>query len=400
MILQSLLNVQVAEVYKAGVRAATIARQGGGTVFRYDQEYAGEPIATSLPLNVGNVFSPAGAVPPFFANLLPEGRRLSALRRAIKTSADDELSLLLAVGHDTIGDVQVLPQGGHPAPPAQVEPADLSRTTFHGLFQRALGLQSPDRAGLPGVQDKLSGRMIAVPLTWGEQPAILKLEPSEFPHLVANEAFFLDLARDVGLQVPDHQLVHDANGAAGLLIRRFDRVSDGRGGWRSLAQEDACQVLGLYPADKYRPSSEDALRALASVCGAPLVSARDHFRQVAFAYLTCNGDQHAKNLSILKRENGEWAASPAYDLPSTHPYGDVTTALDIDGRQREDIGRRNLLALASTLGLAQRAATRVLDELVDRLAGKLDNLDELPFDQRKIHKLRRAIRWRLDRVSE
>ncbi|HHU66493.1 MAG TPA: hypothetical protein GXZ33_01375 [Corynebacterium sp.] len=30
--------------------------------------------------------------------MLPEGRRLTALRTAVKTSADDEFSLLLAVG--------------------------------------------------------------------------------------------------------------------------------------------------------------------------------------------------------------------------------------------------------------------------------------------------------------
>jgi len=39
--------------------------------------------------------SPAGALPSYFSGLLPEGRRLGALRRAVKTSADDELSLLL-----------------------------------------------------------------------------------------------------------------------------------------------------------------------------------------------------------------------------------------------------------------------------------------------------------------
>ncbi len=53
----------------------------------------------------------AGALPPFFSGLLPAGRRLTALRSAVKTSADDELTLLLAVGADTIGDVQILPHG-------------------------------------------------------------------------------------------------------------------------------------------------------------------------------------------------------------------------------------------------------------------------------------------------
>jgi serine/threonine protein kinase HipA of HipAB toxin-antitoxin module len=56
-------------------------------------------------------FRPVGAVPPFFAGLLPEGRRLSALRAAVKSSGDDELSLLLAVGGDTVGDIEILPEG-------------------------------------------------------------------------------------------------------------------------------------------------------------------------------------------------------------------------------------------------------------------------------------------------
>ena len=65
---------------------------------------AGEPGATGtiLPVDIPLTSHPmrthAGTDRPFFASLLPEGRRLSSLRRAVKTSADQELSLLLAVG--------------------------------------------------------------------------------------------------------------------------------------------------------------------------------------------------------------------------------------------------------------------------------------------------------------
>jgi hypothetical protein len=70
--------------------------------------------AAGLPTTADPVPRRGGALPAFFTGLLPEGRRLGALRRAVKTSADDELSLLLAVGGDAVGDVQVVPAGALP----------------------------------------------------------------------------------------------------------------------------------------------------------------------------------------------------------------------------------------------------------------------------------------------
>jgi serine/threonine-protein kinase HipA len=123
----------------------------------------------------------------FFAGLLPEGRRLTALRRTVGTSADDEFSLLLAVGGDTIGDVQVVPAGD--APTAATNPvviADFGNVVFADLFAQAIG-QRPDRIALPGVQDKVSGQMLNMPVRDRSAGYILKLNPPEFPHLVENE---------------------------------------------------------------------------------------------------------------------------------------------------------------------------------------------------------------------
>lgn len=116
--LEQLRNVEQAEVYKGGRRAATLDRTDQGVEFRYRDSWitdGGAAVATTLPVTEQPVVRAPGAVPAYFAGLLPEGRRLGALRRAIKTSADDELSLLLAVGADAIGDVQVLPAGVAPA---------------------------------------------------------------------------------------------------------------------------------------------------------------------------------------------------------------------------------------------------------------------------------------------
>jgi serine/threonine-protein kinase HipA len=264
------------------------------------------------------------------------------------------------------------------------------------LFATASG--SPvDRVAIPGVQDKVSARMITLPVAQRSDRFILKLNPPEFPHLVENEKFFLDAARSSGLEVAQADIVHDSQGLAGLLVRRFDRKPTQTGMVRLLAQEDACQVLGRYPADKYRLTSEQVIAGLATVCRSRAVAARALFRHTVFAYLTCNGDAHGKNFSVL--HDGEWRVTPIYDIPSSHPYGDHTLALSIAGRTREDVGRSDFLTMAAAVGLSARAAEKAIDALLERMDLWLPRLDALPFDPQRIHKLRRAIEYRRKRLA-
>src|ERR1700682_3607043 len=75
-----------------------------------------------------------GAVPPFFAGLLPEGVRLGVVTSSMKTSTDDHLTLLLAIGADAIGNVRVLPAGAEPPknPPMFVPERD---SDFRQVFE-------------------------------------------------------------------------------------------------------------------------------------------------------------------------------------------------------------------------------------------------------------------------
>lgn len=396
MRLEELVTVERAAVYADSQRVGVLFRTPLDVQFTYDPGYAGPPLATTLPVRAAP-FSTGrpGAVPVFFAGLLPEGRRLTALRRAAKTSADDDLTLLLAVGEDTIGHARILPDGALPAPELEVPVIEsFTDVRFDALFARVLAREPEDRVGLPGVQDKVSGRMISVPLSYSNTGWILKLDPPEYPHLVTNEAFFLEAARLSGLPVPNTEVVHDATGAKGLLIRRFDR-QDGR----RLPQEDGCQVAGVYPAEKYRMTTETLVERMSSVCGAPIVAARDLLRQLVFAYLICNGDAHAKNFSVIRSPAGEWSVTPAYDLPSSRPYGDTTMALSVCGKTREDIGRQDYLTLAAAVGVRQRAASRVIDDLLAAVPRWVDAVDNLPFDGAINHKLKRAIKYRAQRLT-
>jgi serine/threonine-protein kinase HipA len=320
-----------------------------------------------------------------------------AIRRATKTSLDDELTLLLAVGADTVGDVQVLrgDQGASRESGLTPDGPSLAVADFAELFEQAIAVDPADRVALAGAQDKVSGRMISLPISHAGSAWILKLDPPEFPKLVANEAFFLGAARASGLEVADAEVVHDRNGTPGLLVRRFDRVSS-EAGLRALAQEDACQVLGRYPADKYRLTTEEVIQGLAHCTGAPVVAARTLLQQFAFAYLSCNGDAHAKSFSVLERT--EWCIAPAYDLTCSQLYDDHSMALTICGKDREDIGRADFVELGAQCSVPPKAAVRVLDELLSALPHWLDRLDELPFDKRRLHKLKRTCLRRADRL--
>jgi len=404
--LDELLLVERAYVFKAGVEAALLERLDHAVRFSYLPSYLasnGRAVATTLPVSDAPVTTHApGALPPFFSGLLPEGRRLSALQRAAKTSADDEFTLLLAVGGDVIGDVQIVPEGE--APPVEVDPRlsvdDWGSVDFGKLFAASVARAADiDRVGLAGVQDKISARMMTVPVAMRGHRFFLKLNPPEFPHLVENEAFFLAAARKSGLDTADAWIVEDATGATGLCVRRFDRTVDSAGVSIPMAQEDACQVLGRYPADKYRLTTEDVIRALSALCRAQPVAALNLLTQFAFAYLTLNGDAHGKNFSIQFLPTGEWRVTPAYDLPSTYPYGDTTMALTVNGSRKEDIGRKDFLELAASVGLRPRSVERRLDQLLDAVPLWVDDLDGLPFDGRTLHTLKRAVRYRKDRLA-
>ncbi|WP_448003620.1 type II toxin-antitoxin system HipA family toxin [Agromyces bauzanensis] len=363
-----------ADVYKAGVLAGRIERRAdGSTLFRYLPDYlrraeVGEPlraIATSLPLDEGELVTPGGALPPFFAGLLPEGHRLSVLQRAVKTSASDELSLLLAVGQDVPGDVQVVVAGTAPT-----DPAPLIGANAPDAMDFAELVEGIDRHAIPGVQRKASASMISTPLATRAGRYILKVSPPQFPLLVQNEAAHLRAATGLKVPVERSVLVHDRNDVTGLLVERFDRVPRPDGSWDRLALEDATQVLAVPPASKYSIPAEQAVRSLASIASAPLVATRNLYLQFLFAWLTGNGDLHAKNLSMLESRPASWTVAPIYDVLCTLVYGDTSMALPIEDRTR-NLRARHWHAFAAAIGLPERAA-RSAEALALRASADVD----------------------------
>ena len=287
------------------------------------------------------------------------------LQRAVKTSADDELSLLLAVGADVPGDVQVVVEGETPADPPTLTGVGAPETLDFSAL-----VDGVDRHAIPGVQSKASASMISTPLATREGRYILKLSPAEYPLLVQNEAAHLTASKALKLPVAKAALVADGHDVAGLLVERFDRMPLPDGSWKRLALEDATQVLALPPASKYSVPAERVVTALTAVASAPLVATRNLYLQFVFAWLTGNGDLHAKNLSVLRTADGVWTIAPIYDVPCTLVYGDTSMALPIDG-STTNLRVRHWRAFAAAIGLPKRAA-RSADELALKAAAAVD----------------------------
>jgi serine/threonine-protein kinase HipA len=220
---------------------------------------------------------------------------------------------------------------------------------------------------------------------------VLKLNPPDVPRLVENEHFFMTAALACDLRPAEVRLLHDRDDKSGLLVTRFDR----RNG-EKLHQEDACQMLDLYPADKYRLSVRDALEAL-EVCSAPRIERLRLLRLVAFSYLIGNGDLHGKNVSV-RVVDGRTELTPVYDLLSTLPYGDEHMTMKIEGRDA-NLTRVTFAVAGERFDIPHRATDAMIDELCDQLAPFYARLGEIGFDTKRTRALEKALRKRAEDLS-
>lgn len=385
-----------ADVHRDATLVGRIARTKHGSIFEYDDAFlrarpSGERgIAFRLPYAKKRFETVGVNLHTFFAGLLPEGLRLQTLVRRTKTSADDLLTLLIAAGADCIGDVAVTKAGAAPidtSPAVEVE--KLGRASFADVLKKSLG--STREPTIPGVQEKVSALMVSLPLRPSRAGSfILKLNPPGVPLLVENEHFFMAMARACGLRTADTELVRDRDGASGLLVRRFDRSPEGK-----LHQEDACQLLDRYPADKYRLSTREAMEAL-EVCSAPTIERTRLLRLVAFSYLVGNGDLHGKNISV-RVASKLTELTPAYDVLSTLPYGDAHLALKVDARDAK-LRRKTFVQFGERFDIPAKATEAILDELLDRSEPFLPRLDEIGFDKKRTARLRQTLGRRRDEL--
>ena len=398
-------GVERADVFCGDALAGSLERTPRGSRFTYEASFLdacrrrGWGLGFQVPL-IASVETEGVNLHTFFAGLLPEGIRLQALERSVKTSRDDLFSLLMAAGSEAIGDVRVVPPGEVPRPAPVVDLGKLETTSFAEVLAASLDYRhGGERHLIPGVQPKVSASMLTLPVKvrrHSKGEAMLKLEPAEYPHLVANELFFMTMAKDCGLEVADVAQVRDREGSPGLVVTRFDR----RGGPSPtrLHCEDGCQFLDRYAADKYRVSFKDIALGVQLRVTAAKVELPKLLRLLAFSYLIGNGDLHARNVSVLVEPGGLIRLAPAYDLLSTFPYGDRRLALKVSGRD-DNLKRAHLVDLGRQLDLAPAFITRMLDELCDEAPAYIARVADIGFAPKKTRALSTVMGKRRDELG-
>jgi serine/threonine-protein kinase HipA len=325
-------DVSVLEILLHGKPIGTLTLiQGSRTLFAFNQAYIDDARRPVLSLSFKDQFGQlltelpptTTRVPPFFANLLPEGPLRDYLARQAGVNEKREFFLLWVLGRDLPGALTIRPVDGEAWPP-HLDKADDEARRKRG--------SNVLRFSLAGVQLKFSAVKSAGKNSGLTIPAegvggswIVKLPSERFEGVPENEFSMMTLAARLGMDVPDVQLV-DLSAIEGLpegighqkgqalAVRRFDRTDKG-----SVHIEDFAQVFGVWPEDKYKRASA---RNIAEVIGieAGDAAAAEFIRRLVFNTLIGNADMHLKNWSLIYPDRRTAALAPAYDFLSTIPY--------------------------------------------------------------------------------
>ena len=163
------------------------------------------------------------------------------------------------------------------------------------------------------------------------------------------------MARDAGIVMPETRL-HEENGRAHFMVKRFDR--DAAGGKRHMQSLAALRHFDYNNSGSY--SYEQALLTIRQL-GLPAEDIEQQVRRAFFNVLARNQDDHVKNIAFLMNRRGEWRLSPAFDLVySYNPSGAWTSRHQMSlNNRRDNFGIDDLLAFAAAADI-KKARARVL----------------------------------------
>lgn len=332
------------DVLMNGVLAGTLTYTAATHrhAFRYSAEWlsskARYALGPTLPLEAGEVVTDehhSAVVRQFFENLLPEGQALDVAASTHKLSKGNLMGLLVALGGETAGALQLRLPGTELVPEGEtrraLSHAELSERIRARPFHPFSVWDGRVRLSIAGYQDKVAvfeegGQWAFVEGAHLASTHILKPEPvtAQLAGLTGNEFFCMRLAHWANLPVAEVALVHVPEPV--LVVKRFDReVAAGHVVRRHII--DGCQALGLSSALKYeRPYGDNRdvrdlregaslpmLFAILEHCPRPAAERLALLRWTLFQVLIGNTDAHAKNISFYMGREG-LALAPAYDL--------------------------------------------------------------------------------------
>ena len=385
-------------------------------VFQYEQTWIKHnhavPLSLSLPLQ--EVAFEDDDARAFFANLLPESELRKMISRQLHVSEANDFALLEAVGGECAGAVSLLPEGELWSDNGEYKALNDHELNqlVHEMPQKPMLVGEGDiRLSLAGAQNKLpvfydKG---VVSLTKGYVPSshILKPPMEHFSNTVENETFCMQLAKKMGLNVPEVTLLQKEKPL--YLIERYDRTRNAEGEMVRMHQEDFCQSLGVAADMKYEneggPSLKACFQLIRDHSVNPIADVKALLQWTIFNYLIGNADAHGKNISILFTKQGPRLA-PFYDLLSTAIYPNLSSkvAMKIGGEYRPDwIAVRHWEQLANDIGVNTKIIHQNLKKMSEKIIVEAEAL-KASFSKEHgendgVNKVFRLIHTRAKKVS-
>lgn len=364
-------------VAMAGRVAGELHRPTAQTMrFEYDDDYRRDPTATPLsvamPLTVRKHAN--AVVAPWLRGLLPDDDDvLTRWARHFGVRGRAVFDLLAApIGEDCAGAVQF-------CTPARLDDVVTRTGSIEWLDEAAvaarirtlrkdtgawLGPEFTGQWSLAGNQAKTalrneSGRWGdprgAEPTTHILKPAITGLDDHDL-----NEHLCLRAAHEAGLATAPSSIARFEDQSV-IVIERYDRYRSDEQTVLRVHQEDVCQALGKFPADKYEaqdgPSAKQIVELLRAVMP-PAAAVESVWRFVdalIWNWIIVGTDAHAKNYSLLLSGN-DVRLAPLYDVASALPYDfyipKLHLAMKVDNEyQLGVIAARHWQRLAGALAL-------------------------------------------------
>lgn len=327
-------------VVNGGLEVGVISRVGSEITFTYADSYRALPTATPLSVSMPLITRrhTHGVISPWLWGLLPDSEAvLKRWARDMHTTLSHPLGILAHQGRDLPGAFQIVPQqdatGYAPAEGAitWLTEADVAQRLAQVRTDQTawLGTAGDGRWSLAGAQAKIALR--SENGRWAEprgvEPTTHILKPAieGLHHHDLNEHLCLSALRTLGIPAA-RTSVQTFDDERAIVVERYDRARTRSGSLVRLHQEDLCQALSVFPANKYEaeggPSVAQIGMLLRANAGQASRAAVHQFADALIVnWILAAPDAHAKNYSLML-QGRQVRLAPLYDIASAMVFPD------------------------------------------------------------------------------
>ncbi|WCE32187.1 type II toxin-antitoxin system HipA family toxin [Vibrio sp. SCSIO 43137] len=331
------------------VLVGTLAENRDGCYFQYDDGYLATHSTSLSPFKIKSDTSiqkaprtPHYGIHGVFADSLPDGWGLYLMDRLFRANGYNPrnisaLERLAFVGNNCLGSLSYEPEITF----GRTSESDIDLITlgkeaiseFEGTESHLIEYLC-NTSGSGGARPKMNVTKLADGSYSTDQRAvgeklIVKLTSDKFDlkhYESLVEYLYMGIAKNLGFEVADFNLLDAGSGHYWLQQSRFDCTEQG-------GRKHMLSACGLLDAPFREPSLDyvDLIKATRILCGD--LASKEMVRRALFNYITVNQDDHSKNFSFIANDDDSWSLSPVYDIVySPSPYAEHATSFNGDGR--------------------------------------------------------------------